>query len=230
MGPDPDPAPDPEPLHVPNPNPDPQPLPEDPMHADALMRAAPIADTPTRSRRFALRFAAGALAIGGAIVACYNEVPGPQGPLPSPAREVPPQGPKPGPLVPAPHLIPPLDAGLPVPTPEGRTPNAAAPSSSSAHLTVPAGAPLDQHANATDTRIASHARVAQSHARVAQTTSSPSRSSDGPSSDPPPPTEPPQQQPPGSDAGVVDSPADLPPDLPDAGPIASADAGQPLAR
>jgi hypothetical protein len=229
MGPDPDPAPDPEPLHIPNPNPEPAPLPEEPTHADTLTAG------PRKRSQFALRLAASALAVGGAVVACYNEVPGPQGPLPSPTREVPPQGPKPGPLVPAPHLIPPLDAGLPVPTPEGRTPNAAAPSSSSARLTIPAaGASPTVRSRGTRSAAPNGARATHPAVRVAQTTTThddaTSANDDAPSSDPPPPTEPPQQQPPGSDAGVVDSPADLPPDLPDAGPIATADAGQPLGR
>jgi hypothetical protein len=51
-----------------------------------------------------------------------------------------------------------------------------------------------------------------------------------PDSDPPPPTQPPQQQPaPPADA-AIDSAADLPPQAPDAGPIAQPDAGQPLHR
>jgi hypothetical protein len=188
MGPDPDPAPDPDPIPVPNPDPDPQPLPEEPSHGDYAHVDATHEHparvrfrVTTRPSRFGLRIAAAIVSVGGALVACYNEVPGPQGPLPLPAREVPPQGPAPGPILPTPHLAPTLDAGLPVP--QG--------ASSAVRLTIPAGA------------------------RVARRTEA----------DPPPPTTP---QPPPSDAGVVDSAGDLPPEVPDAGPEVAIDAGQPM--
>jgi hypothetical protein len=57
----------------------------------------------------ATRIALIAGATGGIVVACYNDVPGPSGPLP-PTREVSPQGPRPGPIMPAPAV--PLDAGI----------------------------------------------------------------------------------------------------------------------
>ena len=60
-------------------------------------------------------------ATGGIVAACYNEVPGPSGPLP-PTREVPRQGPKPERIMPTPMAT--ADAGplkIPSPTPEPTT-------------------------------------------------------------------------------------------------------------
>ena len=174
MGPDPDPSPDPDPIPVPNP--DPEPSPEEPVHAEAHGRSPRVTFRVTaRPSRYGLRIAAAIVSVGGAIAACYNDVPGPQGPLPSPMREVRPQGPSPGPILPTPHLAPTLDAGVPVP--QG--------AASATRLTIPAGA------------------------RVAQ------REND------------PQPQHP-SDAGVVDSASDLPPEVPDAAPNATPDAGHPV--
>ena len=48
-------------------------------------------------------------ATGAVVAACYNDVPGPSGPLP-PTREVSPQGPAPGPLTPPPTIA--IDGGL----------------------------------------------------------------------------------------------------------------------
>jgi hypothetical protein len=55
------------------------------------------------------RIALIAAASGGVVAACYNDVPGPSGPLP-PTREVSPQGPRPGPIMPAPVVT--FDAGI----------------------------------------------------------------------------------------------------------------------
>jgi len=193
MGPDPDPYPDPDPIPVPNPAPEPAaPVPEEPGDRDVLGDPECLGRGPRLVRHLAI----GALLAGGAIAACFNEVPGPQGPLPSPMREVPKQGPKPEPIMPAPHIIgkPSLDAGVPM---MSMSQGAAA---RPMRLTIPIGA---------------------------------TSMSDIPTSDPPPPTQPPEQNPPApapSDAGVVDSSADLPPEMPDAGPIATPDAGQPLRR
>jgi hypothetical protein len=52
------------------------------------------------------------------IAACYNDVPGPEQPLPLPTREVKPMGPRPRPILPAPVVprVPlPADAGAPSP-------------------------------------------------------------------------------------------------------------------
>ena len=57
----------------------------------------------------ATRIALIGAATAGVVAACYNEVPGPSGPLP-PTREVSPQGPRPKPLMPAPTVG--LDAGV----------------------------------------------------------------------------------------------------------------------
>lgn len=70
------------------------------------------------SRRWTLRIAGGALALGGAVVACHNKVPGPQGPLPAPRREAPPMGSPTGPILPIARLAPAPDAGVPVPQPQ----------------------------------------------------------------------------------------------------------------
>jgi hypothetical protein len=113
------------------------------------------------SRQWPLRFVAGALALTGAVVACYNDVPGPQGPLPNPSREAPPMGPNPGPIFPPARLVAEPDAGVPVPQVQR------------AQFAVQAAAP--------------------------------------------PP-----------DAGVIDSPADLPAEVPDAGDEIMLDSGQPL--
>jgi hypothetical protein len=67
------------------------------------------------SRQWTLRIVAGALALSGAVVACYNEVPGPQGPLPAPSREAPPMGGPTGPILPIARLAPAPDAGMRVP-------------------------------------------------------------------------------------------------------------------
>ena len=109
------------------------------------------------SARWTLRCVACALALSGAVVACYNDVPGPLGPLPSPRREAPPMGPTPGPILPPARLTEEPDAGVPVP------------SLQPASYAVPAAAPPD--------------------------------------------------------AGVIDSPADLPADIPDAGAEIKFDAG-----
>lgn len=76
---------------------------------------------------WATRLALSAGATAGIVAACYNEVPGPSGPLPlPPTREAPPMGPRPGPITPTPITpaptpitptpapsppMPPLDAG-----------------------------------------------------------------------------------------------------------------------
>ena len=70
------------------------------------------------SRPWTLRIVAGALALTGAVVACYNEVPGPQAPLPAPRREAPPMGSPTGPILPIARLAPAPDAGVPVPQPQ----------------------------------------------------------------------------------------------------------------
>ena len=72
-----------------------------------------------RLRKLALRLGLFAAATGGIAAACYNELPGPSGPLP-PTREVGPLGPKPGPLTPTPVRID-TDAGLPVPSVPNRS-------------------------------------------------------------------------------------------------------------
>lgn len=113
------------------------------------------------SRLWTLRIVAGALALTGAVVACYNEVPGPQGPLPAPSREAPPMGSPPGPILPIARLAPAPDAGVPVPQPQP------------ARIAVAVAGEL-------------------------------------------------------TDAGVVDSPADLPPEAPDAAPNVVPDAARPL--
>jgi hypothetical protein len=181
---------------VPNPDPEPAaPIPEEPVPTDAAR-----ADAARHRRSFALSLVAGLVAVGGAIAACHNEIPGPQGPLPSPMREVPPQGPKPQPIMPGPApRIGSLDASVPITsTSQGGA------ASSPARLTIPVNA------------------VAQN---------------DNVASDPPPPTQPPAQPPsqnppanPPNDGGVVDSTADLPSEVPDAGQVALPDAGQPLRR
>lgn len=162
-------------------------------------------------RRLLTGVVAAVLGVSASIVACYNEVPGPQGPLPSPIREVPPQGPAPQPIVPAPSVAPKLDGGIPVIGPQSGSPPAPSSASSSPG---PSGA----------------ARAARLTIPLAPPTPS-SPASENPASDPPPPTQPPQQQPPKQappvDAGI-DSTADLPRELPDAAPTVAADAGQPL--
>lgn len=55
------------------------------------------------------RIVLAAAATSGVVAACYNDVPGPSGPLP-PTREVSPQGPQPGPITPTPLLA--IDAGI----------------------------------------------------------------------------------------------------------------------
>jgi hypothetical protein len=70
------------------------------------------------SRPWTLRIVAGALALSGAVVACHNEVPGPQGPLPAPSREAPPMGGPTGPIFPIARLAPAPDAGVAVPQPQ----------------------------------------------------------------------------------------------------------------
>src|SRR5687768_1190595 len=176
MGPDPDPAPEPDPVPVPNPDPEPMPLPEEPSHADyahvdAGRNARVRFRVTARPSRFGLRIAAAIVSVGGAFAACYNDVPGPEGPLPLPGREVPPQGPSPGPILPITNLAPTLDAGVPVPQGAAR----------SVRLMIP----VKQVAAA----------------------------------EPPPPA---------SDAGVVDSAGDLPPEVPDASPEVVIDAGNPI--
>lgn len=106
---------------------------------------------------------AGALALTGAVVACYHQVPGPQGPLPAPSREAPPMGSPVGPMLPIARLAPAPDAGVPVPQ------------SQPAKLSVAVAGEL-------------------------------------------------------TDAGVVDSPADLPAETPDAPTGLLPDAGKPLRR
>lgn len=68
----------------------------------------------TRFPNWVTRLALAGLAAGATVVACYNDVPGLQGPLPSPRREVSPLGPSPGPIMPS---SPPLasDGGVPLP-------------------------------------------------------------------------------------------------------------------
>ena len=56
------------------------------------------------SRPWTLRIVSGALALTGAVVACYKQVPGPQGPLPAPSREAPPMGGPTGPILPIARL------------------------------------------------------------------------------------------------------------------------------
>ena len=70
-----------------------------------------------------MRIALAAAATAGIAAACYDEVPGPSGPLP-PTREVPAQGPRPGPISPPPMTV--FDGGVPVPVPS--------PGPSSAHF------------------------------------------------------------------------------------------------
>ncbi len=71
-------------------------------------------------RSWATRFALSAGATAGIVAACYNDVPGPSGPLPlPPTREAPPMGPRPGPITPTPIT--------PAPTPITPTPTPSAP-------------------------------------------------------------------------------------------------------
>ena len=67
-------------------------------------------------RRLTIRLALLAAAISGIVAACYNELPGPSGPLP-PTREVTPIAPKPGKLQPVPIRTD-TDAGIPLPAVE----------------------------------------------------------------------------------------------------------------
>ena len=69
-----------------------------------------------KARGWIVRLTLCASATGATIVACYNEVPGPQGPLPTLRREVAPMGPNPGPIVPGPIIPGPRlgDAGVPI--------------------------------------------------------------------------------------------------------------------
>ena len=78
---------------------------------------------------WATRLALSAGATAGIVAACYNDVPGPSGPMPlPPTREVPPQGPRPGPITPTP--ITPAPTPI-TPTPSAPTPLDAGPASTS---------------------------------------------------------------------------------------------------
>jgi len=57
----------------------------------------------SRLRTWAMRIALSTAAVGGAVAACYDDVPGPAAPLP-PTREVKPFGPRPKPA--SPRVIP----------------------------------------------------------------------------------------------------------------------------
>ena len=158
----------------------------------------------TTFRKLWIGLATATLATGAAVAACYNDVPGPQGPLPSPTREVPPQGPKPGPVMPTPPLLPTqLDAALP--TPQGATSSTSQAATSSTsrgvRLTIPTGVALADPPK---------------DAGTAPTPPTPIDASPAPAPTP-------------QDAGI-DSTADLPPEVPDAGRIVQPDAGQPLHR
>lgn len=135
-----------------------------------------------------LRIAAGALALGGAIVACYDEVPGPQGPRPAQLREAPPPGPTPrSPLLLPAHVAPGANADAEI----------FVPSSSPARISVPIVAQAGDGSGAGPGDAAD-----DNGSGVAPT--------------PPPPD------------AAVDSLADLPREVPDAGSDVHFDAGLPL--
>lgn len=81
------------------------------------------ARTMRKLSSWAPRFALSAGATAGIVAACYNEVPGPSGPLPLPTREVSPQGPRPGPITPTP-ITPAPTPITPAPTPSPPMPSA----------------------------------------------------------------------------------------------------------